>query len=177
MWQLIAAPILGIIGGAIEKYHEYKQEQLKAKERALDRQHELAVMDKEATLALKKLTVEGEIKQQAAEQQVFADSYKFNNDKLIPADAKLSKTQLNWVVAVEVISKAVRPLSTIWYQVLIAVIFGWSAWKLVDASTTVFSMKEIAEIYRQIVFSILGMGETTLLWWYGIRRMSKKKPA
>lgn len=175
MWQLIMGPILGIVGSGIEKFAEHKQAQLKAEERAKDRAHELLFMDKEAELALKKSTVEGQIRQDAAEQQTFSDSYKFNNSKLLPDDANLTPKQLGWIVAVEVFSKSIRPLSTVWYQLLIAVVFGWSAWQLVDAGTAAFSQKEIASIFKEIVFSIIAMGETTLLWWYGIRRMSKKK--
>lgn len=177
MWQLILGPILGIAGSVIEKVAEYKEAKLKAEERAKDRAHDLLVMDKEAELAIKKSTIEGQIRQDAAEQKTFSDSYKFNNDKLLPEDANLTPKQLNWIVAIEVLSKAIRPLTTVWYQLLIAVIFGWSAWQLVDAGSEAFSEKEIAGIFKEIIYSIIAMGETTLLWYYGIRRMSKKKAA
>ncbi len=175
MWQLILGPILGLVGSGIEKFSEYKSDQLKSAEREKDRAHELAVMEKEVDLALKKTTVEGKIRQEVAAQATFDASYHFANDKLIPENAELSRGQLGWIVAVDVLSKSIRPLSTIWYQLMIAAIFGWSAWKLANASVEVFSLQEISSIYKEVVFSIIGLGETTLLWWYGIRRMSKKK--
>jgi hypothetical protein len=177
VWQLIAGPLFGLIGSGMEKFAEHKQDKLKAEERQKERVHDLAVMEKEASLAIQKTTVEGRIRQGEAEQKTFDESYRFNNDKLLPGDAELTPKQLNWIVAVEVVSKAIRPLSTVWYQVLVAVIFSWSAWKLTNASVEIFSLNEVATLYREVVFSIVGMAETTLLWWYGIRRMSKKKGA
>lgn len=177
MWQLIAGPLFGLIGSGIEKFAEYKQDKLKAEERERDRAHELAVMEKEATLALQKITVEGQIRQSEAEQRSFDASYQFNNENLIPEGTKLTGWKLGLVVLVEVFSKLIRPASTCWYQFLVAAVFSWSAWKLVNAGSEVFSQKEIAEIFRHIVFSIIGLAETTLMWWYGIRRMSKRKEA
>jgi hypothetical protein len=175
MWQLILGPILGLVGSGVEKFFELKTERLKAEERQKDRDHDLAVMDKEADLALKQVTVEGRIRQDEAAAKSFSDSYQFANDKLISDDAKMSRGQLNWIVAVEVISKAIRPLSTIWYQLLVAVVFGWSAWMLVRTGAQAFTAKEATAIFREVIFSIIGMAETTLFWWYGIRRMSKKR--
>lgn len=175
MWQLIAGPILGLVGSAVEKYHEVKLEQLKIQERALDRAHELAVMSKESELALQQTTVQGEIAQDIEAARAFTASYNFANDTLIPEGAKLGRKQLNWVVAVEILSKAIRPLATIWYQLLIAAVFGWAAYKLASVGGEVFAGEEIAGIFREVVYSVIGMGETTLFWWFGIRRMSKKK--
>lgn len=177
MWQLIAGPLFGLIGSGVEKFAEYKEDKLKAEEREKDRAHELAVMEKEATLAIQKTTVEGQIRQSEAEQKTFDRSYRFNNENLLPDNAEITGWKLGLVVLVEVFQKSIRPASTCWYQFLVAVVFSWSAWKLVNAGAEVISQKEIAEIFRHIVFSIIGMAETTLLWWYGIRRMSKKKGA
>jgi hypothetical protein len=174
-WQLILGPILGLVGSGIEKYTEHRKEVLKAEEREKDRKHELAVMSMEADLALKRTTVEGAIRKAEGEQKTFDASYHFANDKLLPEGQTLTEKQTNWIVAVEVISKAIRPLSTIWYQVLVAAIFSWSAYTLVNASAEILSQQEVAGIYKEVVFSIIGMAETTLLWWYGIRRMSKKR--
>ncbi len=177
MWQLILGPILGLVGSGVEKFYELKTEKLKSEERARDRAHELSVMRLEGEQAINKVTVEGQIRQDEAAAKNFSDSYSFANDKLIPDDADLTRRQLNWLVAVEVISKMIRPLSTLWYQVLVAIVFGWSAWRLVGvgAGADVFTAKEAAGIFREVVFSIIGMAETTLFWWYGIRRMSKKR--
>jgi hypothetical protein len=46
---------------------------------------------------------------------------------------------------------------------------------LISSGGQIFTAEEAGKIFREVAYSIVGMAETTLFWWYGIRRMSKKK--
>ncbi len=175
MWQLILGPILGIVGSTIEKVTEYKTKQLEIKERALERDHDLAVMSKEADIAVNRITIEGEIAVGKIDAQTFQSSYKLNSDPLLPDDTKLSQRQVSWVLFVELFCRVIRPASTTMYQIFLAVIFGWAAWNVGKTGSTFFSGEEFKVMFREMVYSVIGIAETTLFWWYGIRRMSKKK--
>lgn len=174
MWQLILGPMLGIVGSGIEKFTEYKAEQLKMQSRREERAHDIAVMQMEADLAEKRIRVGGEMKVQEMETQVFADSYKLMDSNLLPDDVKLTEKQVSRVLFVELFCRIIRPLSTTLYQVFLAIIFGWAAYQIADLNAA-FEADEFKTMFREVVFSIVAMAETTLLWWYGIRRMSKKK--
>ena len=175
MWQLILGPVLGIIGSFSEKFFEHKQAVLEASERQKDRDHDLNVMKAEGDLADKRLRVEGEMTVNRIDAETFGENYKNANTSLVPKDAELTKTQLSWVLAVEIFCKLIRPCTTVMYQVGIAAIFGWAAWNIMDTGGDFFSGDEFSEMFKHLVYSIIGLAETTLLWWYGIRRMSKKK--
>ncbi len=175
MWQLILGPIVGIVGSFGEKFFEHKQAVLEASERAKDRQHDLDVMQVEGDLADKRIRVEGEMAVNQIDAQTFGENYKSANTSLVPEGSELTKTQLSWVLAVEIFCKMIRPTTTVMYQVAIAIIFGWSAYNISKAGGDFFTGAEFNEMFKHLVYSIIGLAETTLLWWYGIRRMSKKK--
>jgi len=175
IWQLIAGPLFGILGGALEKFTEYKTKQLEMEERALDRAHDLAVLDKEAEIALKQVTIQGEIEVNRMDAQAFSDSYKMHSDSLIPEGAKLTSKQISRVLWVELFSRIIRPLATTLYQVFLACIFGWAAWNLAQTGSTMFDSSEFRVMFKEMIYSIIGMAETTLFWYFGVRRMSKKK--
>ncbi len=172
MWQLILGPVLGVFGSAIEKWFALKEVQEKAKEKALDRAHELAVMEKESDLALKRITVEAEVKQSQAEQESFKTSYSFDSDRLTPDGAKLSRGMLWFTVIGDFFCKMIRPVSTVWYQLAVAAIFSWSALELRRRGVEALTTEEFGAVFSHIIYSVIGMAETTLFWWYGIRRMS-----
>lgn len=175
MWQLIAGPLLGLVGSGIEKWSEHK-ENLRADKRAEDdRQHELKVMQFELDNAVILKRLEGEENRMTIDQQVFGENLKVANKSLIPEGQNLEGWRLTAVVLIEVFCKSIRPTSTVFYQVFVAVIFGWAAYNAVNSGTALFTPKEYTEIVREVIYSVIGMAETTLLWWYGIRRMSKEK--
>lgn len=175
MWQLILGPLMGILGSGIEKFTEYKAEQLKMQARREEREHDLAAMRLESDLAEKRIRVDGEMKVQKMETKAFADSYDMMSDSLLPEGTKLTEKQISRILFVELFCKIIRPLSTTMYQIFLAVIFGWSAWQVATKGADFFTADEFKIMFREIVFSVVAMAEATLLWWYGIRRMSKKR--
>jgi hypothetical protein len=174
MWQVILGAVTGFLGPVITQYFDLQKEKLKAEERAKDRAHELATIDKEGEWAAKKLTIEGDIRSAVAAEQSFAASYNFANDKLIPDDAKLTEKQLSWVIRIELFSKAVRPMITSYYTLAFTVMYAAFAYQCVQAGSDFFSTEEARVIFRESTYSIIGMTETTGLWWYGARLLSKR---
>lgn len=175
MWQLILGPLFGIIGGGLEKFTEYKTKQLDIKEKALDRQHDLDVMNLEANLVDKRIKVEGEIAINTIDAESFKESYRMGTDTLLPKDVDLTEKQVSRILFVELFCRIIRPASTTLYQIFIAIIFGWSAMNIADNGANFFTGTEFQTMFKELVYSVIGLAETTLLWWYGIRRMSKKK--
>ncbi len=167
MWQLILGPVLGTFGGLVQKFFE-------GREKAAERQHELAVMDKEAELADRRLKIEQEIKTEQFDAAAFAASYNFANDRLLPEGAKLSKLQTWVALLVDSFSRLIRPMATVWYQLALAGVFCWAAYELNRINASVLDPEEMQTIVREIVFSIIGTSETVLFWWFGIRGMSKR---
>lgn len=175
MIQLILGPILGTVGGLFTKWLDLKAEKQKAAERDKERAHELTVMDREYTLAEKKLKIESDLKMDEQDAAAFGESYKIFTDKLTPDGAKLKGKQLSFALFIDGFNRLVRPASTVYYQLGVAVLFSWSAWELhlrgVDALTT----EQFGGIVTDIIYSIIAMAETTLFWWFGIRGSSPRK--
>jgi hypothetical protein len=174
MIQLILGPILGIIGGAIEKINAYKLEQLKFKNRALERDHDLKVLQAEAAITDRRIQVEGEIKVNQIDAETFQSSYRMHSDPLLPSDIALSSRQVSWVLFVEILSRSIRPVSTVMYQVFLACIFGWSAMKIAQSGGQFLSTGEFHQMFRELVYSIVGMAEASFFWWFGIRGKSNR---
>lgn len=163
MWQLILGPIVGFLGSTVQKYFEQK-------EKAADRAHELAIMDREADYADRRLKVEQEMAVEKADAAAFGASYRYANDQLLPAGQKLTRGQTWLALLIDAFTKLIRPATTTWYQVAVAGVFAWCAWKVggkIDQAVA-------SQIMKEVIFSIIGLAETTLLWWYGIRGMSKR---
>lgn len=168
MWQMILGPVLGAVGGLATKW-------LDSREKEKDRAHELAVMDREAELADRRLKIEGELRREEAAEASFAASYQFNNERLVPEGAKLSKGQMWLAVFIDALTKSIRPCSTILYQFAIMGIFVWCAVELRRLNIDKLNPDEIHAIFREVIYTIIGTGETILLWWFGIRGTSRKK--
>ena len=174
MWQLIAGPILGVVGGLMTRWLDIKAEKQKAEERDKERGHELAIMDKEFVLAERKATHESDLRIEEDDAASFGKSYEMFTERIVPEGARLTRTQTNFALGCDMINRLIRPLATIYYQLGVAVLFSWAAWELhrrgVDALTT----EQLGKVTSEIIYSIIAMAETTLFWWFGIRGASKR---
>lgn len=174
MWQLILGPILGTVGGLFNRWLDLKGEKQKADERDKERAHELAVMEKEFVLAERKATIEAAIRESEAAARAFEASYQFQNDKLLPDGSKLSPAQRWLALAIDAFSRLIRPASTVWYQLVLAGVFIWAALELRRRGLEALTSKQLGLLVADLVYSIVALAETTLLWWFGIRGLSKR---
>jgi hypothetical protein len=163
----IIGPLLGGLLGLGTKW-------LESKEKAADRQHELAVMDKEAGLASARLKLEGELKMEEADANAFAASYKFDNERLTPEGSKLSKGQLWLAIFIDALSKSVRPMSTIVYTGATFTILIWCMVTLNRAGQQGLTQTEMSQLVREVIYAIVYTSETILFWWFGIRGPSRR---
>lgn len=163
----IIGPILGGLLGLGTKW-------LEGREKAADRSHELAVMDKEAALAASRLKLEGELRMEEADASAFAASYKFDNERLTPEGSRLSKGQLWLAIGIDALSKSVRPMSTIVYTGATFTILIWCLVSLNRAGQAGLTQAEMAQIVREVIYAIVYTSETILFWWFGIRGPSKR---
>lgn len=174
MWQLILGPILGTVGGLFNRWIDLKGEKQKADEREKERSHELAVMDKEYAIAERRATLEASIRESEADARAFEASYQFANDRLLPEGSKLSPAQRWLALGVDAFSRLIRPMSTVWYQLALGGVFVWSALELRQRGLEALSAEQFGALVSEIIYSIVALAETTLLWWFGIRGTSKR---
>lgn len=174
MWQLILGPILGTVGGLFNRWIDLKGEKQKAEERKEERAHELAVMDKEYALAERRATLEASIRESEADARAFEASYQFANDRLLPEGSKLSPAQRWLALGVDAFSRLIRPMATVWYQLALGGVFVWSALELRQRGLEALSAEQFGALVSEIIYSIVALAETTLLWWFGIRGTSKR---
>lgn len=174
MWQLILGPVLGTFGGLLNRWIDLKGEKQKADERDKERSHELAVMDKEYALAERRATIEAAMRESEADARAFEASYQFQNDKLLPSGSKLSPAQRWLALGVDAFSRMIRPMATVWYQLVLGGVFIWAALELKRRGLEAMSSNQLGLLVSDLVYSIVGLAETTLLWWFGIRGISKR---
>lgn len=174
MWQLILGPILGTFGGLLNRWLDLKGEKQKAEERKEERAHELLVMDKEYALAERKATLEASMRQDEIAAESFSDSYKFANERLLPEGTKLTPGQKWLALAIDAFTRLIRPAATVWYQFALTGVFVWAAMELKRRGLSALTSEQFGALTAEIIYSIVGLAETTLLWWFGIRGPSKK---
>lgn len=168
MWQLILGPILGTAGGLVQKWFD-------SREKVADRAHELALMDKEIAMADKRADIEKELAREAADSAAFSSSYQYANESLLPGDVKLNSKQTWLALGVEALTRSIRPVATIWYQLALAGVFSWTAYELSKVNGAMLDPTKMQGMLTEIVYSIIGTAETTLFWWFGIRGTSRRK--
>lgn len=147
----------GLIGTVISggmKFFENKQKHA----------HELAIMDMEikqmnveAAIAkdIKELDMEGKDRQAA--WSALEASYKESTTRMSSGDSK-------WLVAVDVVRGLMRPVITLGLLILIAVIYF-----TVGAQTT---LPDGTPMTVNIIQTVLFVGTTAVLWWFGTRNLS-----
>lgn len=172
--KLILGPILGVFGAWLTHRQEEAAEVRKAKERAEERAHDLAVMGMEADIATKRAVIASDTAQAVADTQAFSASYQFANDSLLPEGFKPRGWQAGWLVFIEGLNKLIRPAGVIWYQIVLAVVFGWSGYIFITTVESGIANAQMATLFREVCYSIIGMAETSFFWFFGVRRMSKK---
>ena len=173
-WQLIASPIIGALGGLAQSWLELKKESAKAQERAAERAHELAVMDREAEIAVKRMTVEQELRNEETQNETFRKSYEVFTKPLLPEGTKLNAAQ-KWVALfIDSSVTVIRPLCVVYYQLLLAVVAGWAMWILYKDGTPVVEIPFAQDLMKDIIYSIIGLSEMTVGWFFGVRGVSRR---
>lgn len=171
---LISGALGGVLGLA-QKWLDLKAEKAKAEEAEKVRAHELAVMEKENQYALDRIAAEERVAETESAGRAFEASQRYGNESLLPKDVKLTASQTWWLVVVEAISRAIRPVTTIYYQLAVAGVFGWAAWTLAQTNNLALSPETASKIIVDTVETVLYLSAMTVGWWYGVSPTRKKR--
>ncbi len=156
---VLSGGVTGLIGTVISggmKFFENKQKH----------GHELAIMDME----IKQMHVEAEIAKDVAELEMegkdrqaawsaLEASYKESTSRMSTGDSQ-------WLVMVDVVRGLMRPVITLGLLLGIGVIYF-----TVGADTT---LPDGTPMTVNIIQTVLFVGTTAVLWWFGTRHLSKK---
>ena len=156
---VLSGGVTGLIGTVISggmKFFENKQKH----------GHELAIMDME----MKQMHVEAEIAKDVAELEMegkdrqaawsaLEASYKESTSRMSTGDSQ-------WLVMVDVVRGLMRPVITLGLLLGIGVIYF-----TVGADTT---LPDGTPMTVNIIQTVLFVGTTAVLWWFGTRLLGKK---
>lgn len=161
--------IVGLVGGFLNRKQDLAVKKLELEERRVDREYELARLDKERDY----MTSEYGMKLQIADREVeaekakadaavevagygaMAESYKF--DAPTPADGRVDK-----------ISKLIRPFLTVSFFALTCVIF-WQVQKLVNALQVTPTPEQVLKLYIMLIEWVLFQAGVCIGWWFAMR--------
>ena len=150
-----AAGVTGLLGGVVSKFFEAKAKkeqynyesrmrELDIEESKLERDHELAMADKE----MERAQIEGNIAIEEGELRAFNTSQREGN-------------------RVEGILKFVRPGITFYLLVAVSVLFG-AVWKSVGGLDA-FSSDQLTGMLRDMVNAAIYLTVMCIGWWFGSR--------
>lgn len=154
---VLSGGVTGLIGTVISggmKFFENKQKH----------GHELAIMEME----IKQMHVEAEIAKDVAELEMegkdrqaawaaLEASYKESTSRMSTGDSQ-------WLVMVDVVRGLMRPVITLGLLILMAVIYFTVAQDMVGPEGT--------PVQVTIIATVLYVGTTAVLWWFGTRNLS-----
>jgi hypothetical protein len=164
--------ITGVVGGWLKNRHDLKVMALKSRERQKERDHDIKIMDKEASAAEALATISMEEKKFAADMDTLKESIKADRatysekwaDKISGWPAAIAAGFMSFV---DFIRGLIRPSVTVYFCYQLA-----RLWRDVKA-TFLIKMSENAELGNvlavRIVDTILFLAGTSVGWWFGTR--------
>lgn len=157
------AGITGLVGGAVQKWMDYKKKKLdyshdikmaeiEVRNMELEQAHELQMADKH----MERAQVEGQLKVEQAEIGAFQSSYDY---------ASKERDWLRWV----------RPTITFYVMIM----FSWMGFKIyhLAGGLQAFTADEINGMLYSIIETLTYLTILTVSWWFGSRggNLSGKK--
>lgn len=169
--------VLGLLIGPVAAFFQARETRLTKeadyKERALERQHELAISQQEGENAVRKQVIESDGLVKSAELQAFTASIQ-SVKPMLPEGTKLTGWQKGLAACVDSFSSLMRPGLTLYYQlaqvgllIYIISLMDKLAMPLIDAAFA-------QEISREIIYSIITLAEMSFGWLFGIRMLSTR---
>jgi hypothetical protein len=170
--SIFAGGATGLVGMGLQRLFDWlkvKQDlqlfQAKAAHELLMRDKDALLMDKEWQGRLRVAQTEGELKVDAVNGQAFAESLLREPERYSNV-ATLSWGQQWIMVALDFIRGIIRPFLTAYLCVFVT--YVWFQVKFLLAVEEL-EAKDILEIWRLVVGTILYLWTTVTLWWFGTR--------
>lgn len=171
----ILGSALGLIGSVVDKFAEAKKVKAELEVVKENNRHAEVLADKEYArlekiseidLAKMQVTVDGEALSKSYE--VFTTS--------MTQGQKLTGGKLWFAVVVDTFNNLVRPVSTVYYQILVGSLAAYCIYYLntyaPDMLKSAEMQKEMLVIIFAIFDAIIFLASTSLGWWFGARGIS-----
>lgn len=181
---ILSGGATGLLGVGIQRIFDVwnKAQDLKREQARMD--HELAMRDRDAAImaqewaqrtkiaATEAASQENIAKTRAAADEAMADAEAFKESYKEPPRYSIG-VQVNWftsamLVLIDVVRAIVRPGLTLY--------LCWIATQMYEESRAMLAMlgvqpsaTDLLQVYRQIVFTLLYLFTTCVLWWFGTR--------
>lgn len=161
--------IVGLVGGFLNRKQDLAVKKLELETRKVDREYELARLDKEREY----MTSEYGMKLRIADKEVEAEKAKA--DAAVEVAGYGAMTESYKFAAptpedglVDKISKVVRPLLTIAFFIFTGVIF-YQVQLLVNALAVAPTPEQVLKLYIMLIEWVLFQAGVCIGWWYAMR--------
>ena len=162
---ILSGGVTGLIGSAITSYTDLKKQKMLLAHKEVMERLSFDMMKLEAESKIKVVEVETEGKISVADAQLLAESYKADR-ATYSTEGKRNVVVEFLLGLVDVCRGSVRPLLTYYFTVLISIQFFrfFSSYSELNTSPEV-----LGEMLNKITITILYVGTTVVLWWFGTR--------
>jgi len=171
--KAVLGPVVALLGAAWQARETRLTKEIEFKERALERDHELKIGMQEAENAMKKVVIESDAAIKLSEMAAFNTS-QTSIKPMLQEGTKLTGWHKTIAVLSDVMTSSIRPFMTVYYQLFVLGIFIWVIILLNKLTIDVIDANFAQELVKEIIYSVLMLAETTLLWFFGIRMLSVK---
>lgn len=175
--SIFAGGATGLLGMIFQRAFDWLNQREIAKQKKQDQDFELA--KKRIDIEVTQAEWSGRVKVAAEEASAAKDVAESNafSQSLMKEPERYSETKLvtpgqNWLlVLLDVLRGSIRPLLTVYLCALTTYIW-WQVRQLIQ--TEDLESKDVLEIWRMVVNTILYLTTTCILWWFGTRNKGQQ---
>lgn len=166
---LLSGGATGILGSLVSGATDYfKSKQLFLHEREMVKL-ETIQLEKELENAREITRMEGETKRDVADATALSTSYSADVASYALGKARESK----WFVFVDVLRGVIRPMLTIYLAAVVT--FMYIDFYALMHNADAVPVQDIVQMSQQIVYTVLYVATTVILWWFGSRNKISKR--
>lgn len=162
---VLSGGVTGLLGSGLQVVGQYfTKKQDNAHDEKM-RELDMKSMTLEAELKLKQAEQEADAARAIAEQHSFDAS--FGNDKATYATGPVTGWMQNVLAVVDAVRGVIRPAITMW--------MCWQLWRIyTELYTLIGGFKGYSPVYiftlmNDVVYTVLYVATTVILWWFGSR--------
>ena len=168
---ILSGGATGLLGVVLQRFADFKNKQLDLQHQERQYTHELSMRDKDAAIMAQEWAartrvaeVEAGAQVDVADAEAFAASYRLE-PAAYSGNAKPTKAQAWVLVILDAMRGSVRPLLTVYLCVITTMMYRDARALLGSAHTA----DQAFELTKLIVWTVLYLTTTCVLWWFGTR--------
>jgi len=174
----IIGGITGLWGSKIEKKHELEKARVDLDILKENNRLQESLADKEYNRLVKVSEIEQEKLDTLTSADTLKASYEVFSSPMVPEGTKLTGGKLWIALLVDTFNNLIRPFSTMYYQLLLGCLMGYTIYYLNTYASSMFTTEATKEHLILMFFAILDMilfqASMSLGWWFGNRGMSTR---